>query len=735
MPRTYFAQMDIRRILPLKILSGCRAELKTEQREAKVLPLVLIGQVVLVALIGAAAFWLDETKLLGYIDGQYLLTLVRNQGEFASRGFALSSNPLQGLDDLWFFTNSLWMPELAIARLFASVDAQRAAIQCVACTEIFAGVAFASYQLGWTRARSAAAAWLAVILIEPLSYPSLIFNISPDAPELATVIFVPLLIVPLWAGIGTRSISHDAMRAAAITALLWFHLFAITLFAALSYPFLAVTTCSFLCAAWPNRREFRRKLLWGSIIVSALIISGLPAALWGIATDTAYSFFPDQLMRTARVWTDCSILLRPMEPTGVVVGALGIIGAVLHAIYGKGAPRTFAISLLICVALLLTAALLYRWGALNGSVPIYYEEVLWAVYPIFAICPLVGSCRAISRCFLPKLIDKTAAPRWTWVAAPLAAVLIVCGGNALRHIDIPRPNVFPPEPSSITNYLRTSIGLDRGEPFRGRVATMTGQGLRAGAGWEEAFTLDLEIIRLIGNDHRTIGLWYYNVPTLIEFSHTVSPLFYFVVANLLALPDDPQFRTLLHMRRPNISMLRLLGVRYVITDGAPILDTQQVGSLHLPREGGTLTLDEISAPDLGISPTKIKPLGSAQQALQWFEEPGRDFTQQALLAGPPPSSLVPAQNVEIFIERGGIRVHAESGGRSLVVIPFQFSNCLEAVAHSGTLTPELRRADLLLTGVLFDGRLDATIERRAPFFGGSYCFLHDRSEDRSLLFH
>ena len=726
--------LSYKRALRAEVGAALTAETQSMRaRGSAAVPMVLMWQVLLVAAVGAIAFWRASASLLGYIDGQYLLTLVRNQGEFAPLGPVFSSNPLQGLDDLWFFTNTRWIPELAVARLFSDVGLQRSAVHCVAATEIFAVVAFVSYWLGSSAGKAAAAGWLAVIMIEPLAYPSLIVNISPDGPELATLIAVPLLIVPLWAGIGTGSPWTDLLRAAAISCLMWLHFIAVALFAALSYPFLAMTGLVFLLAAWPDRREFRRKAAWGAGLVAALVVTGLPQALLGMTTDTAFYFFPHTLMRPVRLLSDTTILLRPSEPVGAVIALLGLIGATIHAVFGKGRLRCFAVAVLILVALLLGAAVIYALIGFNGSIPIYYEYVLWAVYPIFAVSPVAAAFRYLSR-HLPA--DQVAAwlGTWRWVACPLAAVLVIHGANAMRGIEISRPNVFPPKPSDITEYLRNAIGLYRGAPFRGRVVTMTGQNLHAGLTWEEMFMRDMQIIRAIGNEHRDVGLWYYGVPTLFEFTHTISPLLYTVASRYLAPPDDPQFRTLLHMRRREIGVLRLLGVRYVITDGAqPAAGTRRVRVLPVPADNSALALDEIPDPNLGVSPTEILPLGPGGEALAWLDQPALDFSRQALLAGPATAPLVEASDIQIEIERGGIRVHAASAGHSVVVIPFQFSHCLRAIAQVGTAPPELRRADLLLTGILFEKQLDATIEYRSPIFGGAYCWLDDRADDRDLL--
>jgi hypothetical protein len=55
--------------------------------------------------------------------------------------------------------------------------------------------------------------------------------------------------------------------------------------------------------------------------------------------------------------------------------------------------------------------------------------------------------------------------------------------------------------------------------------------------------------------------------------------------------------------------------------------------------------------------------------------------------------------------RGGLHVSAQSDGTSLVLLPQQFSHCLRP--HDYRV--RLLRSDLLLTGMLFSGRVDTDI--------------------------
>jgi len=68
--------------------------------------------------------------------------------------------------------------------------------------------------------------------------------------------------------------------------------------------------------------------------------------------------------------------------------------------------------------------------------------------------------------------------------------------------------------------------------------------------------------------------------------------------------------------------------------------------------------------------------------------------------------LVPASGGKIFFERGVVRVQAESRGRSLLLLPLQYSRCL---ALSEAVKAKLLPANLVQTAVLFQGSIDLGI--------------------------
>jgi hypothetical protein len=429
---------------------------------------------------------------------------------------------------------------------------------------------------------------------------------------------------------------------------------------------------------------------------------------------------------------DGSLLFRTADhDLSVIISALGLIGALVQIRVGRSKTSRFALAMLILAGGIYSLSLAWRFASWSGPIPIYFEYVLWPIYPMFAIFLFARIARSCWRYLSPYL----RFPRyWLGIILPLLAALLLHGANAaLRGAHNSRPNVYPPTSTVLTEFLRSQVAVAVGLPFRGRVATMTGQTLRT-AGWQEMFTLDLDLVRSVGNEHRSIGLWYYNIPTVFVFSHTISPMFYALTKRYLACDGDHQFRAVLNLRCPNIQVLRLLGVSYLLTDGAQGAgDTERAAEMSLPGDKGALAIDRILQPNLGWSPTEIVTLQSGSAALEWLGRSDTNLERQAVSTNPDWGGLVPASNIAITIERDGLSVRAESIGRSLVIVPFEYSRCWAAIARNGTSLPELRRVDFLLMGLLFEGKLDTTIQYKLTPFRQQHCRLRDFKDHISLL--
>jgi hypothetical protein len=296
---------------------------------------------------------------------------------------------------------------------------------------------------------------------------------------------------------------------------------------------------------------------------------------------------------------------------------------------------------------------------------------------------------------------------------------------------------FPPARTPIVDKLIELVALFPGEQFRGRVATMTGEQEGKSFGWFQLVTHDYRRIVALGNDYRTSGLWYYNLPTLFEYSQTMSPAFYRAVTYLLARRDDKQMRNVLVLRQIDPFSLALLGVRYVLTD-APQPAPLRLLATETTFSSEMVYLYEVPGANLGLSGAlEVTRVGSFERALTAIANRAFDPERTALLieqdneeAIPTPLTRVVAASVRIV--PGGMAVSARSDGAALLVLPVEFSWCLIVTSHLPG-APRLVRVNGLETGLLFSHRVEVTVQYFTGPFKNAYCRLRDAQEFTKLL--
>src|SRR5262249_51292467 len=121
-------------------------------------------------------------------------------------------------------------------------------------------------------------------------------------------------------------------------------------------------------------------------------------------------------------------------------------------------------------------------------------------------------------------------------------------------------------------FLAQEVALQPGQPFRGRVASLAGTDFElewVRAPFVNQHNYDSMSLFFSGNDHRMYGLWYYDIPTLLEGNQFTSPFFHLVNARLLNPPGTLDLRSYETQSIPNDRVMALLGVRYLVWDKAP----------------------------------------------------------------------------------------------------------------------------------------------------------------------
>jgi hypothetical protein len=286
------------------------------------------------------------------------------------------------------------------------------------------------------------------------------------------------------------------------------------------------------------------------------------------------------------------------------------------------------------------------------------------------------------------------------IAALLVAALIP-GGSLLfsgrAHVlsDMIR-QPWPDEPE-LAEFFVKNISADVGRPFRGSLTYWA-------PGLDDALSMN--------------NLWMRSIPTTNEYSQLVTLQSVYLNAALFKKDVSKD----LNRFDPWISgggsyevlfrTLQAIGVRYMVGHGRfPEADERHFTSSTLPRRPtfsvhGSWQIYELPDPNLGnYSPTEAVKKETAQDIVVALNNPDFDFRHQVVLSAEISTPLIPARAVQLRVIRGGLHVTGQSDGTSLILLPQQFSHCLQP--HD--VRAHLVRANLMMTALTFSGNVDTDI--------------------------
>jgi hypothetical protein len=422
-------------------------------------------------------------------------------------------------------------------------------------------------------------------------------------------------------------------------------------------------------------------------------------------------------------------------PFGELAIGLGIAGALWLLLSGSRGLRILAGVHISATLLFLTAAyLITRFlASYQGPSPVYFEICFWPFSLFFCAVVLADGSRAIVQ-VLRLMSGRT--PRWLGEHGALTAVMLVVALTLAKEAWIEpavpaqcRDQILSPtHRTAISEKLRNTIGFVPGAPFRGLVATIDGVGDRPSIGWMDLINNDMRTWRRTGNEHRVVGLWSYGIPILFQYFTFITPPYYLMLTEFLSRPADLQTRSVFVLTRANIPMMRLWGVRYLITDNDNVAGTE-VASVE-GAAGRTLRLLELPDPNLGNwSPTEVRRAADFHDALAAMHESGFDGSRTVVTDADLSGSYVPAHDASLVNDKQGFHLMANSASRSILVLPVQYSHCWTAI---GTGAPRLFRANIMQMGVAFEGRLDVRLVFRfGPIFAGQ-CRVMDMEDMERL---
>jgi hypothetical protein len=740
--------------------------------------------------VACFAFYTNRACLFFNFDGASWAVVMDYFEQFSSPFSIAMVDPLQGMFDIYHQGYRGALPQNVLVQLIGMPGLNKVFTH-VFYTIV---VALSIYAMGQSADFGRDVSLLAPFLFAALTLPmfnddSVLDSISSLNPNYIYLIGVTTLVIVLFWRIDACS----WFRAAALTTAILTLLFSVAW--ALIYYFVYITVIAAVLGvaalfAENSRSTLVAKLSAGACIAALILAAGFVNYLYDLASNTAMAVFAHELDRPRELnprplgqalSEGIPFLFTNFEFTWMMTA--GAAGAVLVALFTTSRrSRAFALGYLGLVILYALTSFIEMeyWPSLTGGRPytgpaIYrfvhfisaLASVLVAAFLLFVLRATFASAQKamspLMHCPPQHAVTSTKSnPADSTDAASggskrymacgnifttsrfdvalysmLIAALATPAGLALTNNPGPtqkyctRPYFSPLERNVIIDYLEPRIGLDLGKPFNGSVVTFTGTERHDARAWMDSITTDWHLWYNTGNDLRTIGLWQYRIPTLMQASISITPQFYLTVLEFLTQPQDKQIRGLLSFTKPDEKMMSLWGVRYVITDKSMPFGAERVEMSVKPSAyyASPIRLYELAQPNLGnYSPIQVVKADDAVQTLALMKNRNFDGKQTVVTDAGIAGSFLPAREVSMTLISGGLSLRAASDGDSLLVLPVQYSHCWV------TTDPKVSffRANMMQLGVRFSGPLSSDIKLEFGPFWHSYCRRQDAHDAERL---
>jgi hypothetical protein len=674
-------------------------------------------------LVSAIAFRHNIEGLFFSYDGAYMVLLVQAQ-----------QGSQQGLLELWSdFGQSIGSIQSAVnARLFpfcwplfwiGDLETAMIAVYLATTIAVFVATYLVARFISATRGTALLAGWALCLLMMPLvPQPVLFYHLLLwSDPQAVIMIVVPVIVFALVRPIGRRGLLVDGLCGIGLLALATYLLVACPIGLPLIMPASATFIVAALCLS-TGRREFNRKVLVLLAIVAAAIALRWPWYLLGYFAYSAAYLYPNDFVSPYSHPIFISLLFdfqgKAIGWAGLLLAYLALVGALLSCRSDDRRLRYGALIVLGIMALALALCIALAFVTVFPLPPIYMEVGFWPLYAAYAALAavrcLTGASRLLSR-------FNSRAPRLGSGAA-LVVLLLAAFGLASVGSRVDGQWPIPPSLPPIVETLAAHTAIRNGAPFEGRVATVVP--LKSeGDPWVQQRNGMLRLAIASGNDHFSTGLWWYRIPTLLEYNQFSSPAMHALRKAVLEPSFRPHYRNVSVYTRPNPRIFELLGVRYLIVPATLGQTGTTLQTETIANE--TWRLEELPAPNLGTyTPTIIEHAPSISQMIERVTAADFDPATRAVAAVDLGQPLVPAKEIALHFSGGDVRVTGTSSGRTLVVIPREYSHCLELIPN-GPATASLHRVDGALTGVLFDRTVDAVVAFRTGPFHNPTCRYED----------
>jgi len=471
-------------------------------------------------------------------------------------------------------------------------------------------------------------------------------------------------------------------------------------------------------------------------------------------------------------WCDPQVYLCSEYPI-VYIHSVALAGVFAGMVFGRRLERRLAVAMSAFLLILyvwpvaVAAGLLGKLSRINAA---YFHFAAYPFYAYFVVSlasqgvrPLADGLKWLSEFeftqFLRRMSDRFGninerLSNWVWLLViPAVCVYVLCLIDTdSRLIDfrnakqIPEPAIEQPIDNEITDTLVREIGLSPGSTFRGFATSYFGGAegelrKRLGFAANDPFSPDIYyqsrfyLQGVYGSTFMSTELWQKDIPTSNDYGQWISKPYYVFTEEMFATKADQPALNELNPYRLNLKFLQAIGVRFLVTD-AELHDLRlklravvRRGAIERPLRPDfsvflrsaphvldppyvPINLYEISGSNIAsYSPTVVHLAGSAAESFRILKAPSFDPSVDVVTNERIPETVLqPLVSSSLSVHRGHLRVTGRSAGTSLLLLPIQFSHCLSV--QSRGQSPRLVRANLILTGIVFEQELEADLSFR-----------------------
>lgn len=715
--------------------------------------------------------WLFRTSV-----GVRVLMYANHQWHWSSHAFYQGMDLFAGMGniafgsynhDIVFFIQNFFLGHVGILRSFIIYSLL-----------LFFTVYFISRLFHFSKNISLVAAWIFLCVTLPYLSKSYLNNIYIDTPTRIGELFFCWSWIYAFYRVGRSSILVDVFCLLLLIFIPYYMVMTYLQSAILYAPVSIISACYFIFFS-DSGHELRLKITVLIVSLGVLCLLGLPQFIYGLFSYTAFYFFTKEMyLPTTSLIAAASILFKGhisiLFPLVVILSLFG--GFYSFSFSRCPNIRKFSrlfITLALTVILLgLALNFIYMRFHIYGIKGAYFEYALYPLYIVYAVYGVYGLYQlllSILRGVMTDFYDRdhfeaSATMRLIRWREEFSSILIFIipayfvlfshyQGSAnrsyLRGYPFPKQYTPFPERNAIIKKISSQIALNHaGAIFRGYEATFAPKPIKGiGIQWDESYRsirggMDMMERVSQGNDYRLVGLYPFGIPTIANVSQLMTPPYYLLGSRLLSRPIDKQNRTTLVMTTPNVPMLEMMGVHYIVTnqpksDFVSRSNYSRVllkGMLPIDKKDGAVYLYELPEYNSGsFYPTRLIYFDNATQILNYVINKNINFRDQVIVSSELSYHLVKPRYSMLKAIVNGLAIKSYSRGVSSILIPIQYSHCLKA-SFSGAKPKvfAMQRANLIATLLVFSGKLNMKLNFIYGPFYNSDCRLKDFKDMVSL---